>query len=78
MGAIAEHRPCKSLRSRQTDRDARLRSLATVNGVTLPLAPSKNRHGRFRDCDLLRELLETTVPWLKGLSVATASRLTPA
>src|SRR5205085_12137680 len=22
---------------------------------------SKNRHGRFRDCDLLRELFETTV-----------------
>ena len=40
-----------------------------------------NLHGRFRDCDLLRELFETTVrgaAWLKGLSVATASRPTPA
>jgi len=41
---------------------------------------SKNRHGRFRDCDLLRELFETKcgAAWLKGLSVATASPPTPA
>ena len=40
---------------------------------------SKNRHGRFRDCDLLRELFETTVRrWPKGLSVVRASRPTPA
>jgi len=40
----------------------------------------KNRHGRFHDCDLLRKLFETTcgAVWLKGLSVVTASRLTPA
>ena len=41
---------------------------------------SKNRHGRFRESDLLRKLFETVVRRCiaEGLSVAMASQSTPA
>lgn len=41
---------------------------------------SKNRHGLFRDSDLLREVFETTVrrAWRMGWSVARALRSMPA
>ena len=41
---------------------------------------SKNRHGRFRDSDLLRKLFEAgrDAAWPKGSSVARALRSMPA
>ena len=41
---------------------------------------SKNRHGRFRDCDLLRKLFETVsgAAWPKGWSMGLPLRSMPA